>query len=183
MIGNAYAAQQKFDTAIEQYEKASAKNSNAIPPLIMIGMLYDRKNQPKKANEYYRKVLDINKNMTVAANNLAYNYVRDGGNLDVAFGIAQKAREVNPNDPGLADTLGWIYYKKGAYPTAIALLKESSEKFKGNNPEVLYHLGLAYVKSGEKTLAAETLTKALASDQAFFGRDEARKTLEELKTK
>jgi tetratricopeptide (TPR) repeat protein len=146
-------------------------------------MIYDRKNQPKKANEYYRKVLDIDKNIVLAANNLAYNYVRDGGNLDVALGIAQKAREANPDSPGLADTLGWIYYKKGAYSTAIGLLRESNEKFKGSNPEVLYHLGMAYLKSGEKRLATETLTTALASDQEFSGREEAKKTLEELKVK
>jgi tetratricopeptide (TPR) repeat protein len=183
MIGNAYAAQLKFDTAIEQYEKASAKNSKAIPPLVMIGMIYDRKNQPKKANEYYRKVLDIDKNIVLAANNLAYNYVRDGGNLDVALGIAQKAREANPDAPSLADTLGWIYYKKGAYSSAIGLLRESNEKFQGTNPEVLYHLGMAYAKTGETKLATETLVKALSSDQAFFGREEAKKTLEELKLK
>jgi thioredoxin-like negative regulator of GroEL len=60
-------------------------------------------------------------------------------------------------------------------------LKESNEKFKGTNPEVLYHLGMAYVKSGDTTAAVENLTKSLASDKAFTGRDEAKKTLEGLR--
>ena len=37
LIGNAYAAQKKFDTAIEQYEKVSKKNPKAIQPLMMTG--------------------------------------------------------------------------------------------------------------------------------------------------
>ena len=38
LIGNAYAAQKKFDTAIEQYEKVSKKNPKAIQPLMMTGL-------------------------------------------------------------------------------------------------------------------------------------------------
>ena len=148
----------------------------------MIGMLYDRKQQPKKANEYYQRVLDINKTHILAANNLAYNYSQYGGNVDVALGIAQKAREANPDNPSLADTLGWIYYKKGSYLNAIALLKESNEKFNNGNSEVLYHLGMAYYKSGDRSSAAETLSKALASDKAFVGREEAKKILDEVKS-
>ena len=105
--------------------------------------------------------MDLKSNFAPAANNLAYNYAQHGGNLDVALGLAQKAREANPNDPGIADTLGWIHYKKGTYATAVALLKESNEKFKGQNPTVLYHLGLAYDKSGEEKLAPKRCKRLL----------------------
>jgi len=44
--------------------------------------------------------------LCASRNNLAYNYVQYGGNLDVALGLAQKAREVNSTDAGIADTLG-----------------------------------------------------------------------------
>jgi tetratricopeptide (TPR) repeat protein len=179
-IGNAYAAQQKFDTAIEQYEKVSKKNPKALQPLMMVGMLYDMKKQPQKANGYYQKVLELNKNFAPAANNLAYNYAQNGGNLDVALNLAQRARELNPNDPGIADTLGWIHYKKRTYATAIGLLKESNEKFKGANPTVLYHLGLAYEKNGEEKLARESLQKALALGQNFSEAAEAKKLLESM---
>lgn len=183
LIGNAYAAQQKFDAAIEQYERILSKNPKTIPALMMTGLLYDQKKQTKKANEYYQKVLDVNKTHVLAANNLAYNYAKDVGTLDVALAIAQKAREANPNDPSLADTLGWIQYRKGAYLSAIGLLKESNEKFKGNNPEVLYHLGMAYSKNGDESLAAEHLAKALAFNKPFNGRNEAKDALAALSPK
>jgi tetratricopeptide (TPR) repeat protein len=125
-------------------------------------------------------VLELNKNFAPAANNLAYNYAQNGGNLDVALNLAQRAREVNPNDPGIADTLGWIHFKKGTYETAIALLKESNEKFKGQNPTVLYHLALAHDKNGDEKVARETLQKALALGQNFSEAAEAKKFLESM---
>ena len=180
LIGSVYAAEKKFDTAIEQYKQVSSKNPTAIQPLMMTGLLYEMKKQPQKANEYYQKVLDLNRNFAPAANNLAYNYAQYGGNVDIALGLAQKARELDPNDPNTADTLGWVQYKKGSYGMSLALLQESNEKFKSSNPTVLYHLGLAYQKNGDPAKAREALTKALAVSQSFPDAQDARKALQAL---
>ena len=177
LIGNAYAAQQKFDAALELYNKVVKTNPKAVQAYMMMGILYDLKSQPQKANEYYQKILDINKDFYPAANNLAWNYVEHGGSLDIALGLAQKAREANPNDPGVGDTLGWIYYKKGAYGTALELLRESSQKIKNTNPTILYHLGMAAHKIGDESLARDSLGKAVNSGQSFPGVEEAKKTL------
>jgi tetratricopeptide (TPR) repeat protein len=180
-IGSAYAAQSKFDVAIDQYRKVSAKDPKALPPLMMTAILYELKKDPRKANEYYQKILDVNKNYAPAANNLAWNYAQHGGNLDVALTLAQRAREFDPDDPGIADTLGWIYYKKGIYQTALSLLKESDEKYGGQNPTVLYHLSMAYEKNNEKALAHETVKKALAINQSFPEVEDAKKFRDKLK--
>jgi len=174
-IGSAYAAQGNFDVAIDQYQKVSAKQPKMLAPLMMTAILYELKKDHRKANEYYQKILDVNKNFTPAANNLAWNYAQYGGNLDVALTLAQKAREFNPNDPGIADTLGWIYYKKGIYQTALGLLKESNEKYGGQNPTVLYHLSVAYEKNNEKARAQEMVKKALAINERFPEAEDAKK--------
>jgi putative PEP-CTERM system TPR-repeat lipoprotein len=179
-IGSAYAAQGKFDVAIDQYQKVSAKHPKMVAPLMMAAILYELKKDHRKANENYQKILDLDKNFTAAANNLAWNYAQYGGNLDVALTLAQKAREANPNDPGIADTLGWIYYKKGIYQTALSLLKESNEKYGGQNATVLYHLSLALEKNNEKSLAQETVKKALMASQGFAEVDDAKKLRERL---
>jgi putative PEP-CTERM system TPR-repeat lipoprotein len=181
LTGAAYAAQGNYDFAIAQYEKVIAKRPKTIQALMMLGILHDKKNQPQKANEYYQKTLDLNKSFYPAANNLAWNLAHHGGNLDLALGLAQKAREANPNDPNVADTLGWIQLKKGSYLSAVSLLKESNEKFKEKNPAVLYHLGMAYLRNGNKSLAAESLSRALALEVSFRGEEEAKKALEDLK--
>ena len=181
-LGNAYVSQQKFGAAMDQYQKVIGKDPKAIPPRMMMGILYELQRQPAKANEYYQKVLDIKKDFSPAANQLAWNYAEHGGNLDVAVSLAQRAREISPNDPVIADTLGWIYYKKGVYASAIALLKESNEKFKGENATVLYHLGAAYAKNKDKILAQEALRKALAASGNFTEAAEAQRLLSDLET-
>jgi tetratricopeptide (TPR) repeat protein len=94
---------------------------------MMLGIINDLQTQPSKANEYYQKVLALNKNFPLAANNLAWNYAEHGGDLDIALNLAQKTRETDPNSPGITDTLGWIYYKKTLYASALSLLNESNE--------------------------------------------------------
>ena len=179
-IGSAYAAQGKFDVAIDQYQKVTIKQPKTLAPLMMTAILFELKKDSQKANEYYKRILDLDKNYTPAANNLAWNYAQKGGNLDVALALAQNARELNPRDPGIADTLGWIYYKKGIYQTALQLLKESNEKYGGRNPTVLYHLALAYEKNNEKALAQEAVKKALSINRRFAEEDEAKKFAEKL---
>jgi tetratricopeptide (TPR) repeat protein len=175
LIGQVYTGQRKFDEAIEQYQKIVQKKPKAVAPIMMLGVLHDLKKEHLKANEHYQKVLDIDKNFAPAANNLAWNYAENGGNLDIALSLAQRARELRPEEPRFADTLGWIHYKKGTYRTAIGLLKESNEKFEGKNPSVLYHLGMAYYKSGDKKLGREMLNKALSLNENFTGAEEAKK--------
>jgi tetratricopeptide (TPR) repeat protein len=167
LLGGAYAEQKQFDAAIEQYQALIKKSPNLVPPHMMAAVIYELKKDREKANQHYQKALDINKRFAPAANNLAWNFAEHGGNLDVALGLAQRAREASPNDAVVADTLGWIYYKKGAYGSAISLLKESNEKFMRKNPSVLYHLGLAYQKNREKDLAKQAFTQALNLGQDF----------------
>jgi putative PEP-CTERM system TPR-repeat lipoprotein len=177
LIANTYVSQNKFDQAIDQYQKLIPKNPNSIQLYMMLGLLHDEKHQPDKANEYYRKVLDLKKNFAPAANNLARNYARNGGNLDVALGLANSAREFDPNDPGIADTLGWIYYMKGRYTLATELLKESNDKFQNKNPSVLYHLAMAYYKNDEISRARDALKTVLSLKQTFPEAEDAKKVL------
>ena len=129
-----------------------------------------------KANEYYKKVLQINPGYTQAINELAWNYVEHGGNLDEALSLAHKAREQAVDRTQITDTLGWIYYKKKAYVQAISLLKESAAAM-ANNPIARYHLGMAYYKNGNKDLARAELQQALKLDSDFRGAMEAREVL------
>jgi tetratricopeptide (TPR) repeat protein len=183
LIASTYMVQKKFDQAIAESEKIIQKNPRAIQSYMLLGMLHDQKQQYDQANRYYKKVLDLDKNSALAANNLAWNNAQYKGDLDAALTLAQKARELNPNDENIAHTLGWIYYKKGLYLRAIGFLKESSEKLKDRNPTVLYHLGMAYSKKGDNALAKESLSKALKLSQNFPEAKEAKQALDEIGAK
>ena len=120
----------------------------------------------------------IRNNFAPAANNLAYNYAAYGGNIDIALGLAQRARGSNPTSPTIADTLGYTHYKKGTNLTAIELLTEANGAFKGDNPTVLYHLALAYEKAGEHTRARDYLRKAFGLGREFADNADAKRMLE-----
>ena len=51
--------------------------------------------------------------------------LEQGGNVDVAMGLAQTARRGMPDSPNAADTLGWAYYQKGVYQSAISQFQEA----------------------------------------------------------
>jgi tetratricopeptide (TPR) repeat protein len=119
----------------------------------------------------------------LASNNLAYVLLEQGGNIDVAMGMAQTARRGMPNSPNAADTLGWAYYRKGIYQSAISQFQEAlrlNERAGAPDDPVLhYHLGLAYQRSNQLSLARQQLEKALKlkPDHA-----DARKALQELRS-
>ena len=134
----------------------------------------------------YQQTLDIQADNPLAANNLAYVILQQGGNVDVALDMAQKARRGMPDSPNAADTLGWVYYQKGVYHSAIDLFQESlrlTEKKGGvDDPTVHYHLGLAYQRTNQPTLARQQLERVLKISPNYHNAAGVRKALSELRS-
>ena len=110
----------KLDQAKAQYENLLRRTPTILPGYMALGTIDDQEGDRKKAESYYRKALEIDRDFAPAANNLAWNLVDGGGNIDEALGLAQKAKEKMPKSPAVMDTLGWVYYLKGSYLNAIA---------------------------------------------------------------
>src|SRR5262249_18590329 len=127
-LGQLYIKSKAYDRAIQQYETMIKANPKLVQPYMLLGILYDQQGKRQQANAQYEQALKINPRLAPAANNLAWNTVEDGGNLDVALGLAQTAKEQAPEDPSVSDTLAWIYYKKHVYAKAIGLLRETAAK-------------------------------------------------------
>ena len=142
-----------------------------------LGILYSLHERYEKANEYYKKVIQINPGYTQAINELAWNYAEHGGNLDEALSLARKAREQAVDRTQITDTLGWIYYKKKVYKQAISFLKEGAAVM-ASNPTSHYHLGMAYYRNGNADLAKVELQQALQLDTHFSGAQEAKEVLD-----
>lgn len=178
-LASLYAAQGKYDQALGKLNEGLRVNPDNVVALMLSGTLYHRKGEIAKAREAYEKVLALNPRFAPAANNLAWLYLEQGGNLERALQFAQTAKELAPDEPHISDTLGWIFYKRGVYQGALTLLKESASKLP-ENPEVQYHLGMAYWKVGDKEQAKQVLRLAATSPTNYVGKDEAKKVLGEL---
>jgi len=135
-----------------------------------------------QAKNMYQQALSISPDHPLASNNLAYVILQQGGNVDVAMGMAQTARRGMPDSPNAADTLGWAYYQKGIYQSAIGQFQEAlrlnEKRGAPDDADLHYHLGLAYQKTNQPGLARQQLEKALKLSP---NNADARKALSDLR--
>lgn len=173
------------DQAISEYRKILAVNaadSSKASTYTLIGLLEDGRGSREAAIENYRKALEIDPGLMIAANNLAWNYAAYNlGNLDEALRLAQGVVQRDPNAVGFRDTLAWVYYKKGAHGAAVEQLQRVV-KIESNNPLYRYHLGMALAGQGDKAGARRELETALrlGEKSGFAEADDARRALQTL---
>jgi tetratricopeptide (TPR) repeat protein len=178
-LGRIYAGTGRHDQALAQMARVLGADAKNVEAWQVSGMARLGKGDFAKAQEEFKKALDINPRFAPAANNLAWLYSERGGDAEEALRLAQVAKEGAPDDPYVSDTLGWVLYKRGVYQRALTLLKESAARLP-DSASVQFHLGMAYYKAGDKTAARQTLSKALQLNASFDGADEARRVLSEL---
>lgn len=159
-LAGLYVRQGKLDQARQRYETLSARGASAVAAKTMVGLIYEAQNRPVEAKAAYEKLLASDPDSAVAANNLAWRYAEDGGNLDVALQLAQTAKRGLPDAPEVNDTLGWIYLKKELFSQAISSFQAAGQAAP-TSPDYKYHLGMAYAKAGNKVKAAEEFDAAL----------------------
>jgi tetratricopeptide (TPR) repeat protein len=180
-LGSAQVQQGKTDQALNTYLQAAQANPKATDFTFRAGQIYERQQDWDKAKQLYRRVLELEPDNPIASNQLAYVMLEQGGNVDVALAMAQKARRQFPNEPSFCDTLGWAYYHKGVYNSAVDLFKEAI-KGSPNNPTYNYHLGLAYARNGQSAQARQQLDRLLKIKPDYSDADKLRQALAASKT-
>jgi tetratricopeptide (TPR) repeat protein len=164
------------DAAIRNYEKALSLQPNVVPLLTLVGNLYLDKSDLVSARKYYDRALAIDSDFAPALANLAYLQAKQGGELNVALGLAQKAKSLLPDLDAITDTLAWIEYLKGEYGEAVPAFQECVRK----DPSMAiyrYHLGMALLARGDKKGAKSALEVALKLNLAGDDAQKARETL------
>jgi tetratricopeptide (TPR) repeat protein len=164
------------DEAATSYERAIQQAPRDVRAYILLGSLEESRGRWQEAQQHYQKVLNIQSDNPVAANNLAYSLLEHSGNADLALSFAQTARRGLPDQPSTADTLAWAYIHKGAYALAIDLL-ENVVKAEPANSTYHYHLGLAYQKNHDDSQAKAHFVRALQLNPPQSQADEIRKAL------
>jgi tetratricopeptide (TPR) repeat protein len=133
----------------------------------------------QKAEEMYRKALNLDPNYAPAANNLAYLMLQNRENLDSALELARRAQKNMPDSASAADTLAWGYYQKGLYGFAAGLLHQALQK-EPNNATYHYHLGMVYHKQNNKQEARKHLQRVLEINPNYPIADQIRTTLKQM---
>jgi tetratricopeptide (TPR) repeat protein len=179
-LGTIQSARGATDQALQTYLDAQKANPGDVALYLLAGQIYRGKQDWEHARQQYQKALDLQPDSAVANNEMAYIMLEQGGNIDVAFAMAQTARRQLPDSPGTADTLGWAFYHKKVYASAITLFTEAVKK-DPDNAVYNYHLGLAYAKNGQAALAKEQLDHLVKTKPNFPDLDELRRALSEIK--
>jgi tetratricopeptide (TPR) repeat protein len=169
-----------MDQALQTYLAGSKMNPKEIMFPLLAGGIYENREDWDNAKQQYQKALAIQPENPLASNNMAYVMLQQGGNLDVAFAMAQTARRQLPDNPNSADTMGWAFYHKQVYTSAITLFKEAVKK-EPDNALFNYHLGLAYAKSGQAGLARQQLERVVKIKPNFPKVEELRRAVAEAK--
>jgi tetratricopeptide (TPR) repeat protein len=175
-LGSLYLAARRLPEAQTEFEALASRQPFPVATLTMVGLLQQSRELTDAARETYEKVLQIDPNAAVAANNLAWIYVDTGKNLDLALQLAQTAKAGLPKNSEVTDTLGWIYYRKGLLTLALRELAETVSRDPGN-PRYHYHLGVVYAANGNTALAKRSLETALRLNPNFDGAGEASRLL------
>jgi len=164
------------DRAISDYERALSLQPNGVPLLTLIGNLYLDKSDFTNARKYYDRALALDSDFAPALANLAYTEAQQGGELNVALGLAQKAKSLLPNVDAITDTLAWIEYLKGDYDDAVPAFQNCIRKDPGR-ASYRYHLGMALLAEGDRRGAKSSLEAALRLHLAGADAQKARDTL------
>jgi tetratricopeptide (TPR) repeat protein len=161
-----YLTQGRLEQARQEFTTLSQKQPNSVAPATMVGILYDVGGNKPSAEQWYRAALKIDPHAPTAANNLAWNYVERGEQLENALDLAQIAHRELPNQAEVTDTLGWVYLKKGLIDQAVRTLEVAVQQ---DSKQALYqyHLGLAYAQHGEDGRAKQSLQQVLILDPKF----------------
>jgi tetratricopeptide (TPR) repeat protein len=175
-LGQAQLKINALDDALATGNTGLQNNPRESAFYMLLGSVYERKNDLANAKSSYEKVLQMKPDDPLASNNLAYVLLETNGNPDLALRLAQTARRGLPQLSNVADTLESAI---GMFQEAIKLSAKNKEP---ESATYHYHLGLAYAKSEQPALAKQHLERTLKIDPKYSDADDVRKQLAQLKS-
>jgi tetratricopeptide (TPR) repeat protein len=167
----------KGDVAARSGDKAGAealwvRAADAEPRLLPIQTqlagLYETQGAYDKAIDRYRRILAVDKNNSIALNNLAYALAVRANAPKDALPLAQQAFRQAPT-PVVADTLGWVDHLLGDEYAAQSLLERAAAALPGN-AEILFHVASVHAALGQKARAKQELDSAEKLDPQLASR-------------
>jgi tetratricopeptide (TPR) repeat protein len=158
-----YERSHRFKEAEEAARKAEAL---AVQPAdnelawLILGAIFERQKQYDKAEEEFKKVIDVNPKNAMVLNYYGYMLADRGIRLDEAHDLIQRALDLEPYNGAYLDSLGWAYYKQNKLDQAELTLRKAVER-ESHDPTIREHLGDVLAKQGRMELAVAEWEKSL----------------------
>lgn len=138
-------------------------------------MLFDALDQPGKAEEDLKRIVENNPENAVALNALGYILATRTDRLKEARGYIEQALALDPENPAILDSMGWVLLQEGQIKPALDYLSRAWAAYP--DPEVAAHYGEALWMSGAEEQAQIIWKEGLEQDA---NHDVLRETIERL---
>lgn len=145
----------KFNLAIASYQEAIKLNPKAFKAYYSTGFLYERLDQPEKADAAYRKAIEIKPSFSASFVALGHMYI-DYGFANFAMSVLDVGAQINNQDAQMWSGLGRAHYELGQMKEAV----DAYTKAKAIDPDQLdaiHGLGKAYADLRQRKEAKENL--------------------------
>lgn len=147
---------------------------------LRLGVYYANTAQPARAEKYLRAAIALAPKFFAAYNQLAWEFAKDGRNLEEALDLARKADALQPGNASVLDTIAWIQYQNRDLGGAESNLRKALQA-NAANPTIWFHLGVVLHADGRAEKAREALEKSLELSSSFEAADQARQLLNQLR--
>ena len=107
-LGIIYLTRQRYDKAIENYNRAITLSPNLATSHYNLGLTYHKQGKLDLAIKSYQEAISLNSTLAIAHNNLAVCYTDLRQNLKEALIHAETATSLAPDDANYWDTLATV---------------------------------------------------------------------------
>lgn len=143
------------EAALKKAEELSLSESQLELVYFLRGALFERQKKYDRAEEEFRKVLELNPDSAITLNYLGYMFADQNTKLEEAVKLLERAIELEPYNGAYLDSLGWAYYRLDRLEEAEVYLERALERV-SRDPTIHDHLGDLYYKLGRLRLAEKS---------------------------
>ena len=147
------------EAAVAEAEKLSRPGAETEYIHFLRGALYERQEKYDRAEENFRRVLEMNPKSAVTLNYLGYMFADRNMKLDESVALIQRALDLDPYNGAYLDSLGWAYFRLGQLEKAEEYLVKALERL-SRDPTIHDHLGDVYYQTGRLPLAEKAWERA-----------------------
>jgi predicted CXXCH cytochrome family protein len=158
--------QDALATALADYVTAMEYSLDFAHAGHNLGLLYERQNDPAKAEAAYRRAIAVDDLWPPPKVNLALLLARQG-RTDDAERLLREVVAASPGPPEACYALGLLLAEKGAMAEAAALLDRAAAGMPSQG-RVAYNAGLAMARAGRLADAERLLRQAIAAEPANY---------------
>ncbi len=168
ILGDKYRKLKNYEEAIVVYSQLieNEKLEGTSNILYSRGISYEQIKDWKRAEQDFKRSLDLNPNDPYVMNYLAYSWLDRKININNALELLKKAVDLEPSDGYIRDSLGWAYFLSKKFEESVYHL-EKAVVMLPNDATLNDHLGDAYWMSNRKSEALSQWKKVLIIDPEY----------------